>query len=141
MKRVVLKRKDPAKTKVIEVMSKTDCYGETTHNDNTCHTDNIIKQKIKKLAVINADHLVGILSLTNLIPLQETKSINKLSLKGAPKRMKKIFEIYYDSKRQRRKNCRLAIARGMAISCLGSKCMQYVTDRCVLLTLVEKIAS
>jgi len=140
LKRLVSKRKDPAKVKVCEVMSKpliaVSPYVTITHA-----TRLMVKQKIKKLAVTNADHLVGVLSLTDLIPLLETeKSLSKLSLKGAPKRVKKIFEIYYDPKRQIRKNCPLTMLGGMAISCLGSKCMWYVTDRCVFLSLAEKVS-
>lgn len=141
LKRVVFERKDPAKTEVCEIMSKP-IVTVKPHMTITQAAQIMIKQKIKKLAVINAGHLVGILSLTDLIPLLETqKSMKNLSLNGVPKRVKKVFEIYYDPKRQIRKNCPLTMVGGMAICCLGSKCMWYVTDRCVFLNLVEKISS
>lgn len=140
LKRVVFKRKDPAKTELNEVMSKP-IIAVKPHRTITHAIKLMIKRNVKKLAVINAGHLVGVLSLTDLMPLLKTqKSIDKLSLNGVSKHVKKVFEIYYDPKRQRRKNCPLTMARGMAISCLGSKCMWYVTDRCVLLNLAEKIS-
>ncbi len=136
LKRVVFKRRDPEKTRVCEVMSKP-LVTVKPHITITRAAQIMIKAKIKKLAVTNADHLVGILSLTDLMPLLESQ---KVSLKGAPKRVKKIFEIYYDPKRQIRKNCPLTMGRGMAVACLASKCMWYVTDRCVFLNLAEKIS-
>jgi CBS domain-containing protein len=141
LKRIIVKGRDPVKTKVKEVMSKPLIIVKP-HVKITRAIQVMIKERIKKLAVTNADNLVGVLSLTDLIPLLETqKSISKLSLKGAPKRVKKVFEIYYDPKRKRRKTCPLTMARGMAVSCLGLKCMWYVADRCVFLNLAEKISS
>ena len=137
LKRVVFKRKDPAKTKVREVMSKPLITIKPNASIKGA-IRKIIKENIKKLAVKNADDLVGILSLTDLVPFLETQNV---SLKNAPKRVKKVFTIYYDPQRQLRKNCPLTMARGMAISCLGMKCMWYVTDRCVFLNLIEKITN
>lgn len=140
LKRVVLKRKDPAKTKAVEVMSKP-LITVKPHVTIKRATRTMIKKKIKKLAITKSDHLVGILSLTDVIPLLEKEnSMNKLSLKGAPKRMKRIFEVYYDPKRQIRKKCPLTIGSGMSISCIGSKCMWYVKERCVFLNLAERIS-
>ncbi len=141
LKRIIVKQRDPVKTKIVEVMSKP----LITVKPNMKITQAIrvmIKENIKKLAVTNASDLVGVLSLTDMIPLLETqKSIDKFSLKGAPKRVKKVFEIYYDPKRKRRKTCPLTMARGMAVSCFGLKCMWYVGDRCVFLNLAEKVSS
>jgi CBS domain-containing protein len=138
LKRVVFKRKDPAKTKAIEVMSKP-LVTVNSHVTIARATRTMIKQKIKKLAVTNAGHLVGILSLTDLIPLLDTeKSMSKISLKDAPKRMKRVFEIYYDPKRQIRKKCPLTMGAGMSISCIGSKCMWYVNERCVITNILER---
>ena len=141
LKRVVSQRKDPAKVKVCEVMSEP--LVTVRPQVTIAHAARVmVKQKIKKLAVTNDGHLVGVLSLTDLIPLLEKEmSLGKLSWKSAPKRVKKIFQIYYDPIRQIRKNCPLTMLGGMAISCLGSKCMWFVTDRCVFLSLVEKVAT
>lgn len=137
LKRVVYKRKDPAKAKVREVMSNPLITVKSTMAIMRA-LQIMIKQKIKKLAVTNGDQLVGVLSLTDLVPLLQTK---KLSLKDAPNHVKKVFEIYYDPIRRRRKNCPLTMSRGMAISCTGPKCMWYVSDKCIFLSLAEKISS
>lgn len=133
LKRVVSKRKDPAKTKLYEIMSKP-LVTVKPHITITSAARIMIKQKIKKLLVTNDGQLIGILSLTDLIPLLREHGItNKISLKDAPKRVKKVFDIYIDSKKQKRKKCPLIILGGMPINCLGPKCMWYDTDGCVFL--------
>lgn len=137
MKRVVYQKKDPAKTKICEVMSQPLIAVKPSSSIKSA-LKIILNKNVKKLAVENNGHLVGVISLTDLVPLLE---LEDFSLKDAPKHVRKIFSIYYDPKRQIRKNCPLTMASGMAISCLGLKCMWYVTDRCVFLNLVEKISS
>jgi len=141
LKRVIVKRRNPAETKVMEVMSEPLITVEP-RIEIARAMKIMIKERIKKLAVTEAGSLVGVLSLTDLIPLLETQnSISKLSLKGASKGVKKVFEIYYDPKRKRRKTCPLTMAKGLAVSCLGLKCMWYVADRCVFLNLADKISN
>ena len=95
---------------------------------------------MKKLGVTTrTNRLVGVLSLTDLMPIidaQQSKS--KIPLEKIPKRMKKAFEIYYDPIRQIRKRCPLTMSGGSSISCIGSKCMWYVEDRCVFLNLAAR---
>ena len=133
LKRVVSKRKDPAKTKLYEIMSKP-LVTVKPYITITSAARIMIKQKIKKLLVTNDGQLIGILSLTDLIPLLREYGItNKISLKDAPKRVRKVFDIYIDSTKQKRKKCPLIILGGMPINCLGPKCMWYDTDGCVFL--------
>lgn len=133
LKRVVSKRKDPAKTKLNEVMSKP-LVTVKPYITIASAARIMIKQKIKKLLVTDDGQLMGILSLTDLIPLLREYGIaNKISLKDAPKRLKKVFDIYIDPKKQKRKKCPLIILGGMPINCLGPKCMWYDTDGCVFL--------
>lgn len=140
LKRLVFKRKDPAKTKTCEIMSRPlVTVKPRTTIKRALRT--MIKQNIKKLGVTNSKRLVGILSLTDLIPLlNRQKSIGNLHLKDAPKRVKRIFEIYYDPVRQIRKKCPLTMGGGTSISCIGSKCMWYVREKCVFLNLAEKVS-
>lgn len=137
LKRVVSERRDPAKTKLYEVMSKP-LVTVKPHITITSAARIMIKQKIKKLLVTNDGQLIGILSLTDLIPLLREYGItNKISLKDAPKRVKKVFDIYIDSTKQKRKKCPLIILGGMPTNCLGPKCMWYDTDGCVFLKRVR----
>ena len=43
--------------------------------------------------------------------------------------------------RQLRKKCPLTMVGGTSISCIGSKCMWYVKEKCIFLNLVEKISN
>ncbi len=141
LKKVVFRRKDSAKTKVADVMSEP-LVTVRPDAEIADAVQTMIKKKIKKLVVANRGHLKGVLSLTDLAPLLDSQmSLEKISLNGAPERMKKVFEIYYDPKRQIRKNCPFSMIGGMAISCSGPKCMWYVADKCLFLNLVEKTLS
>jgi CBS domain-containing protein len=137
LKRMVLDGKDPKKIKVGMVMSKPIVTVEPNLTVQKA-AQIMLKRNIKKLVVTNGNHLVGILSLSDLIPLLEAEGA-KLALDKAPKHVKQVFQIYYDPARQLRKTCPITMAKGMPVSCLGAKCMWYASDRCVFLNLIEKI--
>lgn len=68
LNRVVFKRKDPAETRLHDVMSSP----LVTIGPNVAVMDAVqvmIRNKIKKLVVAEGEDLLGILSLTDLIPL------------------------------------------------------------------------
>jgi CBS-domain-containing membrane protein len=100
----------------------------------------MLRHRIKKLAVANTHRLVGVLSLTDLLPLLEETDLGDNGLKKTPRRMRRIFQLYYDPKRQIRKNCPLTMASGTAITCIAQKCMWYVDDHCVFLDLAQRVA-
>ena len=140
LSRVVFERKDPAETGIKEVMS-TPLVTVSSRVGITRATRIMLKKGIKKLVVTNSGRLKGILSLTDLVPLLETQGgINGLPLDEAPKRVRRVFEIYYDPVRQIRKRCPLTMIRGASISCIGTKCMWYVKESCVILNLFQKIS-
>jgi len=128
LKRVLFDRKNPAKTKLDEIMSKPLV---TVKPDTTVPTAAkiMIKRQIKKLPVTNNQNLVGILSLTDLIKALRTHNMtNKLPLKNAPNRMKKLLEAYVDP--QKRKKCPLIVLGGSLINCIGTKCMWFEQGGC-----------
>ena len=138
LKRVVAKRKDPATTRISAVMSKP--LATVKSNTTIARALNkMVKNNVKKLVVTRTDRLVGILSLTDLIPILDGHiSEKKIPLKKIPKHMKRAFEIYYDPIRQIRKKCPLTIGSGASISCIGPRCMWYVGERCVFLSLATR---
>ena len=130
LKRLVSKGKDATNTKLHEIMSKP-LVTVKPHMTVTGAAQLMIKRKVKKLVVTNGIRLVGMVSITDLIPLlREDGSTKKLPLKNASKGVKKIFEIYFDPKRQIRKRCPIIILGGALINCLGPKCMWYTTNGC-----------
>ncbi len=138
LKRVVAKRKDPAATRISAVMSKP-LRTVKSHTTVATALKKMVKNNVKKLGVTSADGLVGILSLTDLIPIIDGQlSGKKIPLQKIPKHMKRAFEIYYDPIRQIRKKCPLTISSGASISCIGPRCMWYVEDKCVFLNLTTR---
>jgi CBS-domain-containing membrane protein len=102
----------------------------------------MIKAKIKKLPVADSDHLLGILSLTDLVPLlKEEASTTKFRISDAPDRVKRVFETFIDPETHQRKKCPLIILGGMPVGCLGSKCMWYDAEGCVFKTFTMKLAA
>jgi CBS domain-containing protein len=137
LKRVVAEKRKPEVTKANDVMTKP----LITVKPNSSITKAIrlmIRQNVKKLVVTDSDNLLGILSLTDLLPVwDKIQQKNKISLNKVPKHMKKTFELYYDPVRQIRKRCPLTISGGTSISCIGQKCMWFVDERCVFLNLAK----
>ncbi|UCG44811.1 MAG: CBS domain-containing protein [Candidatus Bathyarchaeota archaeon] len=130
LKRLVSKGKDAADTKLHEIMSQPLVTAKP-HMTVTAAARLMIQQKVKKLIVTNGDRLVGMASITDLIPLlREEGTEKKLPLKNASKGVKKVFDIYFDPKRQIRKRCPIIILGGSLINCLGPKCMWYTSNGC-----------
>ena len=95
LKRVLLESKDPGRTKIIEIMSKPLVFGKPQMSIEDA-VKLMFKRKIKKLPVAENDHLVGLVTLTDLIRSQEIiKMLKKLPAKETPRRMKKVVD-YFD---------------------------------------------
>jgi CBS domain-containing protein len=141
LKRIVPRGMDPTSTKAHSVMSKT-LVTTRPESEITQAAQVMLKGNIKKLVVVNDGSLVGIVSLTDLLPILASEgALDRLCLNRASSHVKKAFQIYYDPVRQRRKTCPLTMMGGSAISCLGSKCMWFSTDRCILLNMAGKNSS
>ncbi|KPV62327.1 MAG: Inosine-5'-monophosphate dehydrogenase [Candidatus Bathyarchaeota archaeon BA2] len=95
LKRVLLEAKDPKKTKVSEIMSKPLVVGKPQMSIEDA-VKLMFNQKIKKLPVADNDHLVGLVTLTDLVRSREIiETLKKLPTKETPKRMKKVVD-YFD---------------------------------------------
>jgi len=91
LRRVVVKRRDPAKTKISEVMSqKLITVTPETPLEKAIQV--MFKHKIKKLPVVEKGKLVGLVTFTDLVRIEPviTKYIQKLASKySLPPKMKK----------------------------------------------------
>lgn len=137
LKRVVAEKRLPESTNTGDIMSKPLV---TIRPSSTIlrAIQLMVKKNIKKLVVTDSDHLVGILSLTDILPLWEKlQQKGQLSINKIPKHMKKTFELYTDPVRQIRKKCPLTISGGGSISCIGPKCMWFVKEKCVFMNLAK----
>lgn len=137
LRRVVLKSKDPAKVNIHEVMSQP--LAKVGPNTNVKRAARMmIKRRIKKLVVVSSSQLVGILSLTDIVPLLElSEAMGNVNPDEVPNRVKRVFSVYYDPIRQVRKKCPFTLMGGASISCIGPKCMWYVNERCAMTNILE----
>jgi len=137
LRRVVLRSNDPKKVNVREVMSKP--LAKVGPNTNVKRAARMmIKRRIKKLVIVSSGRLVGILSLTDIVPLLELReAMGNVNPDEVPNRVKRVFNVYYDPIRQVRKRCPFTLISGTSISCIGSKCMWYVNERCVMTNILE----
>ena len=141
LRRIIPSGVDPASIKVHSIMSNPlQTTRPTSKITQAART--MLKGNIKKLVIVNDGSLVGIVSLTDLLPILASEgALDNLCLNGASAHVKRAFQMYYDPVRQRRKTCPLTMMRWSAISCLGSKCMWFDTDRCILLNMVGRNSS
>jgi len=94
LKRILLQPKDPGKTKVVDIMSKPLVVGKPQMSIEDA-VKLMFKRKIKKLPIAENDHLVGLVTLTDLVRSREIiKMLKKLPAKETPKRMKKVVDYF-----------------------------------------------
>ena len=92
LKRVLQESKDPEKIKVNEIMSKPLIVGKP-QMDIEDAVKLMFKRNIKKLPVADEGHLVGLVTLTDLVRSEQIiKMLKKLPDKETSKRMKKVVD-------------------------------------------------
>jgi len=139
LKRVLVEARNPMLTQVSEVMSKPLVFAEPDMGVGDT-VKLMFERKIKKLPVVENGCLVGLVTLTDLIRSEEiVKWLKKLQLKSAPRRMKKIVDIYFDPTRRLRKRCPLITEGAQSLSCQREKCMWWFEDECVITKLTRQM--
>jgi len=94
LKRVLSGKRDTKKTRVNEIISKPLITGKPQMNIEDA-VKLMFKRKIKKLPVADNDHLVGLVTLTDLVRSEQViKILKELPAKETPKRMKKVIDYY-----------------------------------------------
>jgi CBS domain-containing protein len=92
LKRILQESKDPEKIKVNEIMSKPLIVGKP-QMDIEDAVKLMFKRNIKKLPVADEGHLVGLVTLTDLVRSEQIiKMLKKLPDKETSKRMKKVVD-------------------------------------------------
>jgi CBS domain-containing protein len=94
LKRILLEDKDPKKTKVRDIMSKPLVVGKPQMSLEEA-AELMFQRKIKKLPVADNNHLVGLVTLTDLVRSREIiKTLKKLPTEETPKRMRKVVDYF-----------------------------------------------
>jgi CBS domain-containing protein len=94
----------------------------------------MIEHNIKKMPVVNDGHLVGLVTLTDLVRTEGVvETLNGYVLDGASKRLKRTLEIYFDDGiRQRARRCPLMYKDGASMGCQFDKCMWWTGEDCAV---------
>ena len=141
LKRVLSTTRDPRALEVCEIMSSPLVVMEPEMNIGDA-VKLMFEHKIKKLPVVKGEHLVGIVSLTDVINSPEmTRWLEKFSLEKAPRRIRKVINGHYGINRDQRKRCPLQeeYAR-ISINCLERNCTWWLEDECAILKLTREIS-
>jgi len=94
LKRILLESRDPEKIKVNEIMSTPLIVGKPQMDIEEA-VKLMFKRNIKKLPVADKDHLVGLVTLTDLVRSEQIiKMLKQLPDKETPKRMKKVVDYF-----------------------------------------------
>jgi len=141
LKRIIHKSKNPARTKVVDVMSKP----LITASPNMRAGDAaklMIERNVKKLAVVENGRLVGLVSITDLLRSEGVSDfLNKESLNGAPSHIKKAVSLYSDSEKQHRRKCPVIMKEGYQMGCLDAKCMWWTGEECAVTKLSRQLTA
>ena len=139
LKRVIPKAKDTGKIKVSKVMSKPLLAGKP-EMDISKAVEIMFKQKIKKLPVVERGHLVGLVTLTDLIRSPNImRWLEELPIEKTPKRMKRVISTFLDVERSGKK-CPLVVERGYMKRCRGEGCMWWFGEECGITKLSKQIS-
>ena len=99
LRRVLAESRDPRKTKVRQIMSKSLIVG-WPHMDLEDAARLMFRKTIKKLPIVKEGRLIGLVTLTDIavahVEPKMVKVIKELSNGGwlPPKRMKKVIDLY-----------------------------------------------
>ena len=141
LKRVLSTTRDPRALEVCEIMSSplVVMEPEMTIGDAI---KLMFEHKIKKLPVVKREHLVGLVSLTDVIYSPEiTRWLEKVSLDKAPRRMQKIINSHFGVNGDQRKRCKLlGEFVNTSINCLERNCKWCLEDECQILKLTKAIS-
>ncbi|MGD8566391.1 MAG: hypothetical protein PVF96_08595, partial [Candidatus Bathyarchaeota archaeon] len=65
--------------------------------------------------------------------------LNGRSYKNAPKRIKKIVDLYYDRAKRYRRRCPLIMKDGFSMGCQEKRCMWWLGDECAVTKLSSNL--
>jgi CBS domain-containing protein len=141
LKRIIHELREPENTSVMDIMSKPLIAAAPKMSAGDA-AKLMFKRKIKKLPVVENGRLVGLVTLTDLVRSQDVLDfLNGLSTKDAPKRMKKLVNLYFDRAKRFRRRCPLMMKSGFSTGCQEKKCMWWLGDECAITKLSRQMSN
>jgi CBS-domain-containing membrane protein len=139
LNRVIHQSKTPGKTKVCEIMSKSLIVASPTMRAGDA-AKLMLERNIKKLPVVENGKLVGLVSLTDLLRSEGViEFLNRATLNGASKRIRKAVSLYIDPENFQRRRCPMNMKDGFSLGCQDKKCMWWAGDECAITKLSRNI--
>jgi CBS domain-containing protein len=140
LKRIICESKQSKTTKVVNSMSKPLITASPDMRAGDA-AKLMLERNIKKLPVVENGRLVGLVTLTDLLNSPGVvEFLNKISLDGTSRRIKKVINLYYDQSKQHRRTCPLNMQHGFSMGCQNVKCMWWVGDECAVTKLSRRIS-
>jgi hypothetical protein len=141
LKRAICKSKMSQKTKVRYLMSKPLITASPQMHAGEA-AKLLLERNIKKLPIVEGGRLVGLVTITDLLRSPGViEFLNKLSLDGTPRHIRKAIDLYYDQARIHRRNCPLNSKDGFSLGCQSTKCMWWTGDECAVTRLTRQIST
>lgn len=141
LKRVIHKSRDPARTKVVAVMSKPLVTASPSMRAGDA-AKLMLEKNVKKLPVVENGRLVGLVSITDLLHSEGVAEfLNKESLNGVSNRIKRTVSLYSDSSNQHRRKCPMIMKDGYQMGCLDTRCMWWTGEECAVTKLSRQLST
>lgn len=144
LKKIIVEAREPHKTRVIDIMSKS--LITATPNTNVGKAAKLMfERKIKKLPIVENEQLVGLVTLSDLMRSEEIIDLlHSIPINGAPKRMIKVLSPYFADSgsrfvKRRKRKCPIIRMNGDTIGCQMEKCMWWLGDECAITKLTRKM--
>lgn len=132
LKRVIHKSRSPARTRVVDVMSKPLVAASPDMRAGDA-AKLMLERNVKKLPVVENGRLVGLVSITDLLHSEGVAEfLNRESLNGASNHMKKAVSLYSDAASQHRRKCPIIAKDGYQMGCLDTRCMWWTGEECAV---------
>jgi CBS domain-containing protein len=139
LSRVINESRDPKRTKVMRIMSKPIVTASADMRAGDA-AKLMLERNIKKLPIVENGKLVGLVSLTDLLRSEGViEFLNRLSLDGTEKRLRRTVDLYFDSQKQQKRKCPLIMKDGFQMGCQDVKCMWWVGDECAVTKLSRQL--
>lgn len=140
LKRIICESRQSKTAKVVNLMSKPLITASPDMRAGDA-AKLMFERNIKKLPIVENGKLVGLVTLTDLLRSPGViKFLNRLSLDGTSKRIKKVISLYYDPLKLHRRTCPLNMQHGFSMGCQNVKCMWWVGDECAVTKLSRQIS-
>jgi len=141
LKRVIHKLRNPARTKVVDVMSKPLVTASPDMRAGDA-AKLMLERNVKKLPVVENGRLAGLVSITDLLRSEGVAEfLNRESLNGASNHIKRVLSLFSDSENQHRRKCPMMMKDGYQMGCLDIKCMWWTGAECAVTQLSRQLVT